>query len=237
MSVDIKVSLSSLGIHDQVSPIITSAIRNAVQSSLSVIRDKWIQEAQNKLGSQSTMYLAGLDYGSIKYPLDEVGFSGSIQLLGETANALEHGTSAIDMKIGFGKSTKITKTKSGGWYLTVPFRHTQSGKRAMPREIAKQAKKLEPGGRLSVPGEGDKSWTGYQHKSSIYNGLQRIVKSYQNGKTQNQYYTFRRVSNNSAPSSWWKPALPGAKIVDSMIPFAKQTFVSALKANLNEVVI
>ena len=41
----------------------------------------------------------------------------------------------------------------------------------------------------------------YKHKHSIYEGMQKSSKKYENA-TQSQYVTFRRVSSNSDPNSW-----------------------------------
>lgn len=41
----------------------------------------------------------------------------------------------------------------------------------------------------------------YQHKTSIYEGVQRSAQTYENA-TQGQYVSFRRVSDNSDPMSW-----------------------------------
>lgn len=216
---------------------IENALRNSVQTSLSIIKDKWQREAQNKLKSTRMDYLMGLKFNSTVYPLDSDGFSGSVQLNGTLANKIESGFDAFDIKIGFGKSRKITKTKTGGWYLTIPFRHTVPTSNGtfgapMPQSVYKIAKKLSPNGKLSISGGNKTSWTGYKHKSNIYDGLQRIVKSYQNS-TQSQYYTFRRVSNNSDAGSWWHPGYKGARIAESIMPFAKQTFIDTLTANFS----
>lgn len=216
-----------------------NALRNSVQTSLSIIRDRWQREAQNKLKGARTDYLMGLSFDSIVYPLDSDGFIGKVELNGTLPNVLEYGFSPFDMKVGFGKSSKVQKTKSGGWYLTIPFRHSTPNSNGsfgapLPRDVYKIAKKLAPGGRMSVKGNLGKSWNGYQHKSNKYDGLQRIVKSY--GKTtQSQYYTFRRVSNNSNPSSWHHPGFTGINIAKSIMPFAQQTFVDTLTHNLSSI--
>jgi hypothetical protein len=44
--------------------------------------------------------------------------------------------------------------------------------------------------------------TGYKHKSSIYGGMVRQEKTYR-AAAQNKYSTFRRVSDNSDPGSWF----------------------------------
>lgn len=216
-----------------------NALRNSVQTSLSIIRDRWQREAQNKLKTTRTDYLLGLDFNSIVYPLDSDGFIGSVELNGKLPNMVETGFSPFDMKVGFGKSSKVKKTKSGGWYLTIPFRHSTPNSNGsfgspMPKSVYNVAKKLFPNGRMSTKGNLGRSWTGYQHKSNIYDGLQRIVKSYKKA-TQSQYYTFRRVSNNSDPTSWHHPGFSGVNIARSIMPFAQQTFIDTLTHNLSAI--
>ena len=233
----ITVDVSSLKVNDQLSPKVTSAIRGAIQSSLAIVRDRWQQEVQQKLKSSRMLYLQGLGFDSVVYPTDSMGFAGAVQLRGKFPNMLERGFSAFDIKIGFGKSSRVQKSKSGGWYLTIPFRHSSSGSNGMygapmPKDVYKAARKLTDGGKLSFPGAGDKSWTGYQRKNTRYDGLTRIVKSYQSA-TQSQYYTFRRVSNNSDPMSWWHPGYRGVKIADKLMTVAQSTFVDMLTNSLN----
>ena len=234
---NITVDVSNLKINDQLSPQIATAIRGAIQSSLAMVRDRWQQEVQQKLKSSRMLYLQGLGFDSVVYPIDSDGFAGAVQLKGKFPNLLETGFSAFDIKRGFEKSPKAHKSKSGGWYLTIPFRHSTPNSNGMygsplPKDVYKSARKLPNGGRLSFPGAGDKSWTGYQHKNKKYDGLTRIVKSYQNAN-QSQYFTFRRVSNNSDPMSWWHPGYAGLKIAAKLMPFARSTFLDMLTNNLN----
>lgn len=234
---NITVDVSNLKINDQLSPQIATAIRGAIQSSLAIVRDRWQQEVQQKLKSSRMLYLQGLGFDSIMYPIDSDGFAGAVQLKGKFPNMLEKGFPAFDIKAEFSKSSKVHKSKSGGWYLTVPFRHSVPNSNgmfgdSMPKGVYKAARKLTSGGRLSFPGAGDKSWTGYQRKNTKYDGLTRIVKSYQN-TNQSQYYTFRRVSNNSDSMSWWHPGYGGVKVADKLLPFARSTFMDMLATNLN----
>lgn len=234
----IHASLQSLGIDDQVSPLVTQAINDGIQTTLALIRDKWQTEAQNKLMSTRADYLLGLDFNSIRIPYDtSAPFNGAVVLQGTLPNMIEAGYPAFDEKIGFSKSPKIVQTKSGGWKLVIPFRHMTPGAymygNSMPKDIYKQAKKLQGKSALKIPGAGATSWTGYQHRGgSIYNGMQRIVKSYQKA-TQAFYMTFRTVSNNSDPMSWWHPGYKGAHIAESIMPYAKSTFMQVLSNNLN----
>lgn len=237
----ISVDLATLGVNDQLSPQIVGAIESSLQTSLAIIKDRWQTEAQKKLMSSRPLYLQGLSFDSVVYPYDNP-FSGAVILKGKLPNMLETGFSAFDMKIGFGKSSRITKKANGGWYLTIPYRHSTPGSfmygQAMSKDVYGVAKKLNPyqsglgNTRLNWPGAGDKSWTGYQWKTNKYNGMVRIVKSYQKA-TQSQYMTFRRVSDKSDPMSWWHPGYQGIKIAESLMPFAKKTFVEILTTNLN----
>lgn len=233
---NVKIDLASLGLNDQLSPQITDAIQSSIQGSLAIIRDKWQTEIQNKLNSTRPLYLQGLSFDSIMYPFEGNVFSGAVQLQGKFPNMLETGFSAFDMKIGFSKSDRKIQKKDGGWYLTIPFRHSTPGSfmygNAMPKDVYKQVKKLSPGGTLSFPGAGDVSWKGYQRKNKTYDGLQRIVKSYQKA-TQSQYMTFRRVSDKSDANSWWHPGFAGVKVAEGLLPFAEKTFVDMLTTNLN----
>ena len=234
-----NVKVDNPNLTGRINDPIENALRNSVQTSLSLIKDRWQREAQNKLTTNRMDYLLGLNFNSTVYPLDSDGFSGSVQLVGEAANKIETGFTAFDMKIGFSKSSKVTKTKSGGWYLTIPFRHTIPNSNGtfgapMPKEVYTVAKRLAANSRLSVKGGNKTSFTGYTHKSNIYDGMQRIVKSYSNSNY-GQYYTFRRASNNSDPQSWWHPGYKGVRIAESIMPFAKQTFMDVLTVNFSAI--
>lgn len=235
----ITVDISDVGIHDQLSPKIVDAVQASLQASLAIVRDRWQTEAQQKLNSTRPLYLQGLQWDSMLYPYENNPFAGAVMLKGKLPNMIEQGTPPWDMKIGFSKSDKKIEKKNGGWYLTVPIRHSTPGSfmygKPMPKDVYKAAKQLGNKESLSFPGKGDISWNGYQRKHTTYDGLTRIVKSYQK-TTQSQYMTFRRVSNNSDPSSWWHPGMKKAGIAESLAPFAKTTFVAMLKTNLNGIV-
>ena len=148
------------------------------------------------------------------------------------------------MKTGFSNSPRKHTSKNGGWYLTIPYRHSTPNSfmygQPMSKERYAQAKQLGNKQSLSVKGDVKTSWTGYVHKSNIDDGLTRIVKSYKNvntGKTtnQSQYYTFRRVSNNSDPLSWRHPGHVGVKIADSLESYASQIFKAEVEKNLSKV--
>ena len=242
MDYSIKLDIKSLGVDDLVSPKVVSAVESSIQTSLAIVKDRWQHEVQNKLNSTRPEYLRGLEFG-VHYPYGD-HFCGAVILEGKFPNMLEKGFKPFDMKIGFSKSPKITRKKDGGWYLTVPIRHSTPGSfmygQAMPKDVYGVAKKLNPyqsglgNTRLNWKGQGDKSWNGYQHKTNNYNGMVRIVKSYQKA-TQSQYVTFRRVSDNSDPASWWHKGFAGVHIAEKIMPFARKTFLDVMKYNLSNI--
>lgn len=239
---NVTVDLNGLGINDQLSPQIVDAVQSSIQTSLAIVRDRWQHDVQDKLNSTRPLYLMGLNFDSIQYPYENNLFAGAVVLKGQFPNMLETGFSAFDMKIGFSKSKKIKRKENGGWYLIIPLRHSTPGSfmygQAMPKDVYGVAKKLNPyksgqgNTRLNWAGAGDVSWNGYQRKTNNYNGMVRIVKSYQKA-TQSQYMTFRRVSDNSDPMSWWHPGFSGVKIAENLMPFAEKTFIDILTTNLN----
>lgn len=244
--INIHVNLDQFSLNDALSPQIVSAVEASIATSLALIRDRWQTEAQQRLRSTLTDYLLGLNFGSIQQPYDSP-LTGAVVLLGDLPNAIERGWGAFDMKIGFGKSSKIKHSQDGGWYLTIPFRHTTPGSSGtfgtpMTKDIYGVAKQLSPYGSgtrntsMVVPGAGDKSWTGYVHKSNKNSGMVRIVKSYQKAR-QSQYMTFRRVSDKSDPASWMHPGYHGAHIADKLESYARNTFNTVLSNNLQSLTI
>lgn len=237
VDINIDVKLDS-DIDAVMLPLFNKAVESAIMTSLSLIKDRWQQQAQNKLNSTRTDYLLGLDFDSVVYPYNNNPFSGAVILRGKLANSLELGYSAFDMKKGFAGSSKVVATQNGGWYLTIPIRHSTPNSfmygKPMPKDIYAEAKKLPHWGSLKVSGGQLTSWTGYQHKANIHDSLTRIIKP--NGKTkQSQYYTFRRVSNNSDPLSWWHPGYAGVHIAETLEGYASQVFDSCIKANIKQI--
>ena len=76
MGISITVDVS--GKINQLSPQINKAIRSALKTSLSTIKDKWQSDVQRVIKSNTPIYLSGSN--PIKYPLDDKGFVGEIVL-------------------------------------------------------------------------------------------------------------------------------------------------------------
>lgn len=241
---NINVNTSELGVNldAMMGSAIASAIQTSIMNSLAVVKDEWQRRVQQKLNSTRPLYLLGLNFDSVVYPYGNDAFAGAVVLKGQFPNMLEAGFPAFDEKIGFSKSSRKHTSKSGGWYLTIPMRHSTPGSfmygSPMPKNIYSQAKKLNNREHLNIQGGQKTSWTGYVHKNNIYDGLTRIIKSYHNVNTgkvtnQSQYFTFRRVSDKSDPLSWMHPGYSGVKIAEELQPYALQILENELKKNLS----
>ncbi len=66
----------------------------------------------------------------------------------------------------------------------------------------------------------------YTWKSSPYAGIYRIGKFYSQ-KTQYQYTSFRRVSDNSDPNSWWHPGIRPRHLVNQV-----HSYINGIVENL-----
>lgn len=236
--VEVSVRLADMDVSLAMEPLFNQAVAEAINTTLLVIKDKWQQEAQNKLNSTRMDYLMGLNFDSIEYPFENDPFKGAVTLLGKWPNMLEQGFPAFDMKTGFAGSSKRIATKGGGWLLRIPMRHSTPGAflhgRPMPPDIYAAARRLPHWGSLRVSGGEQTSWTGYQHRSNIYDRLTRVQHNY-GSRTQSTYMTWRTVSNNSDPKSWWHPGFVGVHIAESLESFAKTTFQRVLNINMNQV--
>jgi len=180
-----------------------------------------------------------VDYQRSLLVVDEGRFKGAVILTGQLPNMIEEGIAPFDMKLGFSKSDKRKIGPKGGWYLTIPFRlgnpralgesSAFAGVLPEPVYIAiKEQKGIRP--KLSqsqVPAPFNelkvrraipksRAFQEYQHKTSIYAGLQRTRKQYES-TTQSTYVVFRRVSANSDPDSWIHTGLTARKFAEGAL--------------------
>lgn len=150
-----------------------------------------------------------------------------IILHGWLPNALEDGTQAFDMKPGFAKSLAAHISQNGGWYLSIPFQFATpmalgEGKTKIPQPVYNIVKKQKSPLRADqIPSPYNERRTrptvsnnyrvfdAYQHKSSIYEGLQK--------RQQGGYMTFRRVSNNSDPDAFIHRGFKGEKFFEKSL--------------------
>ena len=85
------------------------------------------------------------------------------------------------------------------------------------KEISLPAKYQTKGKRGGVSDSvSKKTFSEYEHKTSIYTGIQKSEKTYQNA-TQSMYNSFRRVSSKSDPNSWIHSGLIARKLADKVL--------------------
>lgn len=172
------------------------------------------------------------------------------------AMMVEEGSSPFDLKEVFQKSPKAKKKLDGGWYITIPYRHSSSRAIAessvfastMPKEIYNIAKKKSPVTYEDLPEEHRVLGVRreiqlptlivpeYTHKKPLYEGLVKIDVSTGN-KTESNYYTFRRVSDKSDPNSWWHKGIEAKKLMNKALDVAQIDKVTdmAIDTFLNDV--
>lgn len=182
-------------------------------------------------------------------------FRGQVVATAKIARDLEYGKGPWDMKPMLLNGPKSRISKNGVRYNIIPFRHATAGTkntavgRPMPKDIYAEARKLKAsvreGNRIAWGGKltgtegryapGKNPTTGYQHKSGRFEGMVRIEKEYARA-TQSQYLTFRRVSTNSDPQSWWHPGYKAHHIAQGVArhcqPAVAQMVEAAVHADL-----
>lgn len=200
---------------------IKTMVESVKQSITLEIHRNWIEAANKELNSTKTNYVKGLkiiDFGEGK---------AGIQLVGRFNNMLENGVTAFDMKSGFSKSSKVKMSKKGNWYISIPFRWATTGaigeneafSGVLPPEIYAilktkgnnegigikdlatefLQKKSRPTTTANVIGS---VFNEYVHKSSVYEGIVRSLKTFPSGVQQSTYNSFRTVSALSDPNAF-----------------------------------
>lgn len=154
---------------------------------------------------------------------------------------IEEGQSPFDEKEGFRNSSKRKIAQDGGWYIDIPFRHAtpeavaDSGLFAsiMPQQIYNAVRETgrlgsgnlpesfsEKGQRKSINRLGVNK-PAYMHKASIYEGLTKVNIASTEKEKRSGYFTWRRVSENSDPNSWWNGGIVPYKLMDKALEQAK----------------
>jgi hypothetical protein len=199
---------------------------------------------QRNLYADSIIQGRGID-------IPEAGdFSRKILATDKIAEKTEEGYERWDMKPMLLGGPKTRVSKKGIKYNIIPFRHgtgDKSGDNAqfkpMPKDIYAAAKALKPSisnGIKTKYGENlntkdhlmllSKHQGKVSHKSlSIYEGMYKIQATYAKA-AQNQYLTFRIVSDKSDPLSWWHPGRAAQPHVQFVVDYC----MPAIERNLKE---
>lgn len=207
----------------------------SVSSIASAVRDAWVGEARARLHTTADDYISSI---RTKFYRNASEFVAEIYLDGKWANALELGFGPFDMKPGFARSNKKKISQENQWYLHIPFRHTTpsaTGKtgRPMPSPVYRRAPQLPQWGRMQSNRPPATSWTGYQHKNDIYDGLTKVPET--SSGIRSAYFTWRTVSQNSDPKAFIHPGFEGVHIVESLTPHIQDTFSLVFASNAQHV--
>lgn len=195
-----------------------AAVAAKVGDTTARTQQAWIQAAQSL--TKSGEYARSIQ---AEWPVGDQPFAGRVFSTSPYAAALEYGTGDRDMKPALLASPKAHTSKSGGRYISIPFRHGVPGAESqppMPVDIYRAAHALgryaqtrdrlqgsrvvggmtvaQRGWRSKLPVggmPGSYTWRTGPYAGMVKAGMARHT----------QYLTFRTVSSNSAPSSWWYP--------------------------------
>lgn len=234
MNNPIKIDLSELieefDLNDQQSVTLGASIIDRVVEEYT---SKW-EDAVGKLGQSRNEYKKAMFIERVS-PTDVIfGLSARESKL---ALMVEEGQPPFDEKEGFMSSPKKKISKKGGWYLTIPFRHAtpqavaESGIFAsiLPKpvydivknkgkvsltDLPAEYKSLGARPEIKVPGLVVPE---YIHKTPLYAGTTKIMATSSINEDRSLYMTFRRVSNNSAPESWWNRGIIAKKLMDKAL--------------------
>lgn len=207
-----------------------------------------------RINTVTGAYVRSIESG-LRFPADLVGevFSTS-----EHGNAIEKGSPARDMKPALLASPKAKTGKKGARYITIAFRHgnpTATTMPAMPANVYKSVQRMKYsrrndgiqsggsqtytwGGRYKGDATGQRSHTGshpsaagsptnqgYTWKSGLYQGMVKMGK-----RGHSEYMTFRRISQNSDPKSWMRPASPPRPIREAVVENTREAVLALVRS-------
>lgn len=201
--------------------------------------DRLSQEADSVLRTSSGTYKRGLQHPDA---IKVTPTTAVVQIVGKAAAGLEEGYDSFDIKAHMLKgNTKGSGTpyvdvpfRHGAAETTAHFQGMPKDvKTAMDSAVKKRQAELRSAGasqrdiatataRLAqiTPGRtfsrklrfGTSSIdTTVQHKRGIYDDMIRTAK-WKKSRAESTYHTIRRISAESAPTSWWHPGYKGAKL-------------------------
>lgn len=184
---------------------------NFQQQVLDVIEAESYEEL-DRLARESmspAMYQEYMDSVSTK----QTHTSVVLRLDGTLANIQEQGAKKYDMKPGL---------LNGKEYVDIPLEHSSpksGGPSPVPQKIGKEIKKqniMRYGDRFTdTSRRKTNKATGYKHESPMYDGLTKNKSKYARSSGAD-FVTFRRISKNSDPRSWWHPEVHALHLVEKV---------------------
>ena len=189
-------------------------LRKAIKNLALVTYDDIIQIAQSELVTSRQDYIKSLKFEDF----------GNLYVISITEPGIyfETGFDGFDQKSYLFRHKKARRSKEGYLYNIIPFRHEPKGERGQRdtnyhqelQETIKGMQKInreiyDRSGRPigTVVGKANKNVEG------ITSGLIKVRKKYKK-VNQNQYLTFRVISEKSPHDSWAHPGYKGIKAFD-----------------------
>ena len=217
--------------------------------------EQWEATAREELHQTRDRYISNL------FVVDSGRMQGMVILdysKDPLIKGLEEGLSSFDEKIGFENSPKKKVTKSGGWYLTIPFKigtpdaigEGSGFSFNMSSEVYPiiQSKPVDSQGKATltlkeIPASQaipqtraainaiptSKAFEAYTHKTSVNQG---IVKTVDSVTGQSSYNSFRRVSDKSDPNAFIHPGIPAKNLAELSL----SKFETTLDTELSKIV-
>lgn len=221
------------------------AMQERIATLAEMTRAEWIRLAQQNLGSSAADYIAGIQPVEMDGTWAHIHLVGDLPNDIENGKApfdmkpgLLAGPNAKTGKTGryntvpFRHGTPGTTGKRVGQPMPITGLTPAGRPKSM---VYTEAKKLKASTETAV---GTTAWGGrtgdfgglgirtqlpvkkgrpgpYTWKSSPYSNMVKVAKTYSKA-TQNQFLTFRRVSDNSDPASWWHPGIKARRFVNQV---------------------
>jgi hypothetical protein len=252
---DLATALQEDTVKDAVSAILVDVANSA--------RVEWIRQAQETLNSSRRDYIRAIQ------PVAKQGSGYVISLVGQPAQLIEEGHGSQDMRDWLlGDNVPVRepgqpgpgkfKTKDGGFYRAIPFRHSgpnaggaagqamgsahaktmgPKGAKKLGRDIYEQAKSMDVGGKLKDPymtlGRGSKKVTVPVPKLKEHHSgsiYEGMTKQARGPENSgSMYMTFRMISTNKK-EGWIRPATPGVHLAAKVNEHVARVFPDALAA-------
>lgn len=207
---------------------------------------QWREEAHNSLGSTRNQYIRGIQEPKISNNRSVIILIGGLPNMiesGAPAFDLKQGfRKSLKKKIKVGGGWYLTIPFR--WSSSDALGENEAFSNKMPVEVYKEASSLKASlltGENKVKyskglnvknlsnnfqsiktraeikdSEGNIVYGAYKHKSSIYQGITKFQNTYEKA-TQNTYFSFRRVSDNSDPLSWIHPGFVAKNLAEKAI--------------------
>jgi hypothetical protein len=244
-------------IRAKIDAAVKRAMTEAAPNVTTLLIDRLSQEADRSLGASAQEYKRGIQDPQA---IEITEHSVTLRPITPAAQALEAGYQAYDIKARvLAKARRFDR--NGDPYVDVPFSHKTEGTGAMPgevkasldRELRNVQARLRHAGqstagavarhRAHTPGQSftrtlhgpngqPAAQLAVQHKRGIHDDM--IRRRLRERSRSSEYSTFRRISANSDPLSWWHPGFHGVKLFSKVRAQVKEQieriFADALTA-------